>query len=68
MNRTRLDLDFLTFLMIKGEEIRKLIILCLSLCYLLKYIIGSKFLFALRLSCSVLVGFEFGDLRWFILS
>ena len=66
MHRTSLEPDFLTFLMIKGEEIRK-IRLYLSV-YLLKYIIGSKFLFALRLSCSVLVGFEFGDLRWFIQS
>ena len=37
MIRTRLELNFLTFLMIKGEEIRKLIRLYLSLCYLLKY-------------------------------
>ena len=68
MIRTRLELNFLTFLMIKGEEIRKLINnTCLSLFNLLKYI-GPKFNLFLRLSCFVLVGFEFGDLRWFILS
>ena len=68
MIRTRLELNFLTFLMIKGEEIRKLIILCLSLCYLLKYIIGPKFICSKTKFFVGWFGFKFAGLRWFILS